>query len=126
MSMSDLESEDIALLASIAIATTAAVVDTFYGSPVFKALKILSLFLSLGLAIHRVRTGKPFYKDVSESSWVKVQSEFEVRIPRSEHKRGKFPHARCLVSNGAGGYAECFAGGDVGLDGEVVVQVNTP
>ncbi|WP_145769810.1 hypothetical protein [Denitratisoma oestradiolicum] len=126
MALSDFESEDVALLASVAIATIAAVIDTFYGSPVFKALKILSLFLSLGLAYHRIKTSKPYFKDMPESAWKAVGQQYEVRISKSEHGRGKSPHARCLVPGQTGGFAECWADAEVGSDGEVVVQVNSP
>lgn len=126
MTISDFEGEDVALLAAVAIATLAALIDTFYGSPIFKALKILSLFLSLGLAYHRIRTSKPYFKDFDDSSWRAVGQHYEVRVPKAEHKRGKSPHARCLVPGGAGGYTECLAEPEVVGDGEVVVQLDSP
>ena len=126
MNASDFESEDIALLAAVAIATVAALVDTLYGSPLFKALKILSLFLSLGLAYHRIKTSKPYYKDIGPSLWNAVGQRYEIRVPKSEHKRGKSPHARSLVPGSAGGYSECFDQPEVAGDGEVVVRADTP
>lgn len=126
MPLSDFETEDVVLLGSVAVATAATLIDTFYGSPLFKALKIVALFLSLWLAYHRIKTSKPYFKDMSASSWNVVGQQYEIRIPKSEHKRGKCPHARCLVPGQAGGYAECFADAEVGSEGEVVVQVNSP
>ena len=64
---SDIDGEDLALLVALVVATGAALLDTFAGSAVFKALKILSLILSLGLAIHRIRTGRPYVKDLTVS-----------------------------------------------------------
>ena len=48
MLLSDFESEDIALLASISITALIVFIDTVYGSPIFKALKIISVILSVG------------------------------------------------------------------------------
>lgn len=126
MALSDFEAEDVALLTSVAIATVAALADTFYGSPMFKALKILSLFLSLGLAYHRIRTSRPYFKDMSETSWKPVGQQYEIRIPKSEHGRGKSPHARCLTPRQTGGFSERWADAEVGSDGEVVVQIDSP
>lgn len=126
MLSNDFESEDIALVASIAIATLAAVIDTVYGSPVFKALKIISLILSFGLAIHRVRTSKPYYKEILESDWIAAGNEYVMKIAKSEHKRGKFPHVRCLVPGESGGYSECFTDGEVDAEGNIVIQINQP
>lgn len=126
MSLSDIESEDFALLASLVIATVAVLVDELYGGTLFKALKILSLILSIGLAIHRIKSGKPFFKDIADKDWVDAGEMFEVVVPKSIHKRGKFPHPRCLVPNGYGSYAECFIDGDVQPDGSIIVRAKKP
>lgn len=127
MAFTDFESEDIALVASIAIATIAAIIDTIYGSLFFKALKIIGLILSFGLAIHRIRTSKPYYKDVTEHDWIERENNtFEFQITKTEHKRGKFPHSRCLVPGISGGYTECLADAEVGNNGTIVVQINRP
>lgn len=126
MSISDFDGEDIALLVTVAIATVAALVDTFYGSALFKALKIISLFLSLGLAYLRIKTSKPYYKDIQASSWLAVGQHYEIRVPRSEHQRGKSPHARSLVQGQTGGYAECMDQPEVVTGGEVVVRADYP
>jgi hypothetical protein len=126
MPLSDIEPEDFALVGAIGLATLAAVVDTAYGSPFFKAVKIFAMLLSLGLALHRVRTSKPFLKDVSEQAWRKTDTSYEVRIGKAEHGRGKYPHARCLVPGDAGGYTECWADAQVRQGGDVVVQVSAP
>lgn len=126
MSTSDLESEDVALLVAVAIATVAALIDTFYGSPIFKALKIISLFLSLGLAYHRIKTSKPYNIDIDPSSWCGVGQRYEIRVSRAAHGRGKSPHARSLMKGDAGGYTECVDQPEVASDGEVVVRADTP
>lgn len=126
MQVSDLEVEDVALLSSLAVSAAAVVIDEVYGSAFFKALKIVGLILSIGLAVHRIRTGKPFYKDITESDWVRTGEFFEMTVPKCEHKRGKFPHPRCLVPNGHGGYGECFADGDVQRNGNIILRVDKP
>lgn len=126
MSISDFEGEDIALLVAVATATVATLVDTFYGSELFKALKILSLFLSLWLAYVRIKTSKPYYKDIQESSWRAVGQRYEIRVPRSEHKRGKSPHARSLMRGPTGGYSECMDQPEVVVGGEVMVTADYP
>lgn len=126
MSLSDFETEDVILLVAVAIATATTLIDTFYGSPLFKVLKILALFLSLWLAYHRIKTSKPYFKNMVASSWMAVGQMYEVRIAKSEHRRGKTPHARCFVPSQSGAYEECIANVEVSNDGEVVVQVNSP
>jgi len=125
MTISDLESEDVALLVAVTIATIAALVDTFYGSLIFKALKIISLFLSLGLAYHRIKTSKPYYKNIEPSSWRAVGQHYEICVSKAEHKRGKSPHARSLMQGTAGGYTECIDQPEVASDGDVVVRADT-
>lgn len=126
MSFSDLEAEDVALLAAVSISILVVAIGEFYESPVFTALKILSTLLSLGAAINRIATGRPFFKDMSEADWPTGRNEYEVRIPRSEHRRGKAPQIKCFVPNGDGRWAECVASGDVCTDGEVIVQLGSP
>lgn len=126
MSLPDFETEDIALLSALVVSAFAVLIDDVYGSAIFKALKILGLILSIGLAIHRIRTGRPFYKDISNSDWVKVKQGFEVVVPKAEHKRGKAPNTRCLVPNGHGGYGGCFVEGDVQPDGNIIVRLDRP
>ena len=126
MSISDFEGEDVALVVAVATATVATLVDTFYGSELFKALKIISLFLSLGLAYVRIKTSKPYYKDIEKLSWRAVGQRYEIRVPRSEHGRGKSPHARSLMQGPTGGYAECIDQPEVVAGGEVVVRADNP
>jgi hypothetical protein len=126
MAISDLETEDIALLSSLAIAAAAVVIDEVYSSALFKALKIIGLILSIGLAIHRIRTSRPFYRDIAASDWVANGKGFEVTVPKKEHKRGRSPDTRCLVPNGHGGYGGCFVEGDVQTDGSIIVRVDQP
>lgn len=126
MSLKNIEAEDLALLGAISLSILAVLVGEFYESPLFTALKILSTLLSLGVAVHRIATGKPFFKDMSEEDWPAGQNEFEVRIPRSEHRRGKAPQIKCFVPNGEDRWAECIVSGDVCADGEVIVQIGSP
>src|SRR5829696_8293187 len=102
--------EDIALLVSIVVSGIAVVVDEIVGSTFFQVLKIAGVFVSVGLAVHRIRVSKPYLKDVTPSDWTAIEDGFEVRIPRSEHKRGKWPLARCLQKNEQGGYDEVGTG----------------
>jgi hypothetical protein len=124
MPLRDIEAEDIALLVSVSVAAAAVLVDEVYGSTAFKALKILALLLSLGLAVHRIRSGKPFYKDFPASSWVKAGERFELVVPRSEHKRGKHPSARCLTKNEAGTYGGCYAEATNRENGDLLLRAN--
>lgn len=126
MAISDLEPEDIALMSSLAAATAAVAIDEIYSSAPFKALKIVGLVLSIGLAIQRIKTSRPFYKDIAATDWVTSGQGFEVTVPKKEHKRGRSPQTRCLVPNGHGGYGECFVEGDVQTDGSIIVRVDQP
>ncbi|MCV0438351.1 MAG: hypothetical protein K5880_06950 [Hydrogenophaga sp.] len=123
---SDIDGEDLALLVALVLATVAALLDTVIGSVVFKALKILGLILSLGLAIHRIRTGKPYIKDLVVGDWKAVGQRYQIRVPRAEHGRGRSPRVLCLVLGEAGGYAECFTGAEVNDEGDVFVVASEP
>ncbi len=127
MTLSDIENEDMALIGAIVVALLAAFIDAFYDSEVFKALKILSLLLSLWLAFHRIKLAKPFVKDIDTTSWKVVGQRYEVRVEKSEHGRGKTPQARCLGHGPAGGYTElAFDASEVIPNGDVVVISDRP
>ena len=68
--MKRVDAEDVALLVSIVTAGTAVVVDEVIDSTTFKVLKILALLLSLGLAVHRIRTSKPYVRDFVETDYL--------------------------------------------------------
>lgn len=124
---SDIDGEDLALLVALVVATGAALLDTFAGSAVFKALKILSLILSLGLAIHRIRTGRPYVKDLTVSDWTAVGQRYQVHVPRREHGRGSSPRTLCLVPGDLGGVTEAFwSAAEVKDTGDVFVVSNEP
>lgn len=124
--MRNLEPEDIALFAAIVVALIAAVVDTFLASMLFKVLKVVSLVLSLGLAWQRIRTAKPYWKDVAPEQWKKLSDhDYEVRIPRKEHGRGKTPSSRAL-SREADGYAQVLLEELVDPEGTVAFRVTVP
>lgn len=82
--------------------------------------------MSLGLAIHRIRTGRPYFKDIQEPMWEKAEKGYIARVARREHGRGKFPYARCLVPNGHGGFAECYLDPDVRPDGSIILRSESP
>lgn len=123
---SEIEGEDVALLLALVLATVAALLDSVIGGVVFKALKILGLLLSLGLAIHRIRTGRPYVKDLIASNWTAEGQRYQVRVLRKEHGRGRSPRVLCLVPGELGGYAECFTGAEVNDEGDVFVIANEP
>src|SRR5215218_1184092 len=118
--------EDIALLISILVSGIAVVVDEIVGSTFFQVLKIAGVFVSLGLAVHRIRVSKPYLKDVTPSDWTAVEDGFEISIPRSEHKRGKWPLIRCLYKNEHGVYGLFETSISPMPDGAVVVGVSRP
>jgi hypothetical protein len=120
--MKDLETEDVLLVASILSTILAAWLDFMLGSAVFKVVKLAAPFVTLALAIHKIRTGKPFVKDVTREGWTPIEDGFEYRIPRSEHKRGKQPKPRLLVED-RDGYAEGSADMIVNADGVVIYRV---
>ncbi len=126
MPLRDIETEDIVLLTSVALTALAIAVEEIYGSTAFKAVKIVGVILSLGLTIHRIRTGKPHFKDVSSDLWRKVGGEYQVLIPKSEHKRGKHPTARCLAKDEDGSLHECYAGAAVTDTGDLIVSASQP
>lgn len=123
---SDVDGEDVALLAALVLASVAALLDTVIGSVIFKALKVLGLLLSLGLAIHRIRTGKPYIKDLEAGHWKAVGQRYQVRVLRDEHGRGRSPRVLCMVPGELGGYAECVAGAEVDDNGDVFVIASEP
>lgn len=126
MPFRDLEAEDVALLVATATAAAAVILDEAYGSPIFKGAKILATLVSLGLALQRLRTSKPYIKDLTESDWEKVGTEYQVVIRRSEHGRGKVPTSRCLTKDERGAYHECFVGAGAREDGDVFVSEEKP
>lgn len=126
MTFSDFETEDIVLLTSLAVSTISVVVDEIYESTIFKVIKIAALIVSIVFAVYRIKMSKPFFKDISEKDWIKIGNDFQVVVSKKEHQRGKFPHSRCLVPNGHGGYGECFADGDVQPDGNIIIRVSQP
>ena len=91
--MKRIDAEDIALLASIVATGVAVVVDEVVDGTTFKILKIVALLLSLGLAINRIRTSKPYVRDFTESDWIAVGQQYEISVPRKAHGRGEFPLA---------------------------------
>jgi hypothetical protein len=125
MPLNNIEPEDIALLAVAATAATAVLVDEVYAHPIFKGLKIVGVLLSLGLAVHRIRSGKPFYQDIPVTAWSKEEGSFRYSLPKSVHKRGKYPSARCLFKNDDGTYNECYADVVSSPEGNLTVRANT-
>lgn len=126
MPLRDINAEDIALLAAIGMTGAAVLIEEVYGSTAFKALKIFGVVVSLGLAIHRIRTGKPYVKDVSSESWVQVGGSYQVKLPKSEHSRGKHATARCLSKAGDGSYHECSADAANTETGDLIIHTNQP
>ena len=126
MPLRDIETEDIVLVTSVALTAIAIAVEELYGSTAFKAVKIIGVVLSLGLAIHRIRMGKPYFKELSADSWTKVAKEFQVVIPKAEHKRGKYPTGRCLAKGADGSHHECLVGSAVNDAGDLIVSASQP
>lgn len=124
--MRDIDVEDVALLIAIIASAFATVVDEISGSTVFKVIKIVAPILSLIFAIQKIRTSKPFYRDVNAREWVKSGNEFEIIIPEKEHGRGKNPSAKCLVENEGGAFVECNALPEVLPNGSVIVKEHQP
>lgn len=125
MPLHSIEPEDIALAAAAATAAAAVIIEEIYAHPAFKALKIIGVLLSLGLAVHRIRTGKPFFKDIPVSAWSKEEGGYRYSLPKSEHKRGRYPSTRCLFKNDDGTYNECFADAIASPEGDLIVRANT-
>lgn len=124
--MRNLEAEDLALLGSIAALLAASIVDAAVESSFFKAAKIIALVVSLYLAWDRIRTARPFWKDVAAKDWTQLANrEFEIRVPRSQHGRGKTPYPRAMES-GADGYSRVGLDELVLPDGTVVFRVGQP
>lgn len=123
--MRDMETEDLVLVASILLTIAASWLDFVLGSTVFKIVKVLAPIVSLGVAIHKIRTSKPFVKDVPADAWLPIKDGYEYRILRSEHGRGNQPKPRLLLEK-PDGYAEGMAEMVVNDDGAVIYRVNTP
>lgn len=124
---SHIEGEDVALLVALVLATVAALLDTVVESAVFKALKILGLLISLGLAIHRIKTGRPYVKDLAASNWTAVGQRYQVHVPRREHGRGCSPRVLCQIPGDLGGFTEAFySAAEVTDTGDVFVVENEP
>jgi hypothetical protein len=123
--MKHFDTEDVVLLVAVLISAISTLVDELFGSALFKTLKILALLFTLWLAIQRIRHSRPFFRDIQPTDWKEAGNEFEFRIPRSEHGRGKFPFSRCLVKNEHGEFAECFVDALVANTGEISVRVNS-
>ena len=124
--MRNLDTEDIILLASITALLVASIVDAAVESSFFKGAKIIALVVSLYLAWDRIRTARPFWKDVLASEWTKrVGNDYEFRLTRKQHGRGKTPYPQAMEL-GADGYARVGLDELVLSDGTVVFRVNTP
>jgi len=120
--MRNLQADDIALVASIALSAVAVVVGEFYVSPWFKALKIAAVFVSLAMAAYRLKVGRPFYKQISAASMQPNDRYFECRVLKSEHGRGKYATAVCATPNDSGGYSQCYADASVLPNGDILVR----
>ena len=122
--MTNLDTEDWLLVGSILVAILATVADAVLASTAFKVLKIVALVLSLGLAVHRIKVSKPFVLDIEPSAWVEAGDEFEFRIPRKLHGRGKTPRPRSLVRDKEG-FAEGITDLVVDDDGTVIYRISS-
>lgn len=124
--MRNLDTEDIVLLVSVTALLVASVVDAAVESTFFRGAKIIALVVSLYLAWDRIRTARPFWKDVLASEWTKLATnDYEYRLTRRQHRRGKTPFPRAMEL-GADGYARVGLDELVLSDGTVVFRVNTP
>jgi hypothetical protein len=120
----DLDTEDFALLGSIAALLLASIADAAADSSLYKGAKIIALVVSLYLAWDRIRTARPFWKDVLDSEWLEDSSGYyEIRLSRKQHGRGKTPYTRAMQL-GADGYARVSLIELVLADGTVVFRTN--
>lgn len=121
--MPNLDTEDWLLEGGILIAILATLADAAVASTAFKVLKIVALVLCLGLAVHRIRASKPFVLDIEPDGWLQAGDEFEYRILRKVHGRGKTPRPRSLVRD-IEGFAEGFTDMVVDKEGTVIYRVS--
>jgi hypothetical protein len=90
--MKKIDFDDILVFCSFVAALVLSIGVSFTSSPIYKVLQAIALFVGLGSTIHRLITAKPFQKDVDLADWFPtVNGEFEYRINKREHKRGKTP-----------------------------------
>lgn len=114
------------LICGLVVSTVAMIADEVIEHPLFKAAKILALLASLGLAIYRIRSYKPYIALIKKEQFKKTKDdEYEVDIPASVHKRGLSPTAICQIESD-GGWAEGFFGIVVNSDGTLRVQAGHP
>lgn len=114
------------MFGSIAALLLASIVDAAVESSLFKAAKIIILIVSLYLAWDRIRKTRPYWKDVGTSDWTSLStSEYEFRLPRSMHGRGKTPHPRAMEL-GPAGYTSVGLDELIQPDGTVIFRVSQP
>ncbi len=121
-----MDKESALLVGGLVVSTVAMIADEVVEHPLFKAAKIIALLASLGLALYRIRSYKPYVTLIKKDHFKKTKKDdYEFSIPVSAHKRGLTPTATCQVESD-GGWAEGFFGIVVNSDGTLRVQAAEP
>ncbi len=124
--MLNFEAEDILLLAGVVTLLTVSIAEAAHDSTIYKGVKILALLISLYLAWDRIRTSRPYWRDVKRGDWTKLSGrEYELRLTRREHRRGRTPFPRAMAPE-SDGFAEVELDQRAGADGTVIFRVASP